>query len=76
MPRLTLSIAEIIGLFIIYQGLFFAVSIQMRKGRRDSFNRVLSVFTSLISLNFLNIVLISQKALTLDQHFGMVFGFL
>jgi len=76
MPKFSFSIADLIGLIIIYQSLFFTLNLYLQKKKQTSFNRILSAFTALFGLNFLNILLINQGILNQDQNFGLVYGLL
>lgn len=76
MPSFQFSIADLIGWIIIYQSLFFTLTLYLQHKKQTSFNRILSAFTALFALNFLNILLINQGVLNQDQNFGLVYGLL
>ncbi|MEL6256918.1 MAG: AraC family transcriptional regulator [Bacteroidota bacterium] len=76
MPKFSFSIADLIGLIIIYQSFFFTLNLYLQNKKQTSFNRILSAFTALFALNFLNILLINQGILNQNHNFGLVYGLL
>ncbi|MEM6806585.1 MAG: AraC family transcriptional regulator [Bacteroidota bacterium] len=76
MPRFTFSLADIIGLIIIYQSLFFSINLHFQKEKTRAFNQILSILSGLFALNFSNILLINQGVWGNELNFGLVYGFL
>lgn len=71
-----LDVNDVLCLFLIYQGVMFATILIVSKLGTRLFNRVLILFCTIFSLNFLNILLLRTNSTFFSTNLGIVFGFL
>lgn len=76
MPTLSLYANDLIGVLIVYQGLFFGLSLLFSEKRQNRFNLVLAGFMLSLSGNFLNMFLINQGwgHMNFGAFFGLSYG--
>ncbi|MCE7991163.1 MAG: AraC family transcriptional regulator [Roseivirga sp.] len=76
MPTLSLYANDLIGVLIVYQGLFFGLSLLFSQKRQNRFNLMLACFMLSLSGNFLNMFLLNQgwTHLNFGAFFGLSYG--
>lgn len=76
MPQLSLYAHDLIGILIVYQGIFFGVSLLVSSKKRREFNLLLACFLLSLSGNFLNMFLLNQGwvSFNLGASFGLSYG--
>lgn len=76
MPTFSLYAHDLIGILIVYQGVFFGVSLLLSREKRSRFNVILGCFMLSLSGNFLNMFLLNQgwASFNFGAFFGLSYG--
>ncbi|GAB5525173.1 MAG: hypothetical protein Roseis2KO_30450 [Roseivirga sp.] len=76
MTQISLYAHDLIGVLIVYQGVFFGVSLILSREKRSRFNLILACFMLSLSGNFLNMFLLNQgwTSFNFGAFFGLSYG--